>query len=86
MGQGKPKEDDIGALWEKSGKGGAYFSGTIKLPDGTKQEIVVFKNRYKAAQSARLAHLQEQQAGERLAAQPERTRAGQRRRSAFLMR
>lgn len=47
MGQGKPKEEDIGALWEKSGKGGAYFSGTIKLPDGTKQEIVVFKNRYK---------------------------------------
>lgn len=39
--------EDIGALWEKKGKGGAYFSGIVKLPDGRKLEIVVFKNGFK---------------------------------------
>lgn len=39
-------EKSIGALWQKEGKSGTYFSGTIEI-DGKKFGIVVFANGYK---------------------------------------
>ena len=37
---------DIGALWIQTGKNGEYWTGTIEI-NGTKQNVVVFKNTYK---------------------------------------
>jgi hypothetical protein len=36
--------NELGVLWEKSGRNGTYFTGSLELPDGTKQPVVVFKN------------------------------------------
>lgn len=41
------KEDKIGALWINEGNSGEYWSGNINLPDGTKQNVVIFRNTYK---------------------------------------
>lgn len=38
--------DELGALWQKTGKKGAWFSGTITI-NGEKIPIVVFPNNYK---------------------------------------
>jgi len=38
--------DSIGALWQKSGKKGTWFSGSIEV-EGKKIPLVVFKNDYK---------------------------------------
>lgn len=40
------KEKDIGALWEKHGNAGPYFTGSIEI-DGKKIRIIAFKNGYK---------------------------------------
>ena len=40
-------EKSIGALWIKTGDKGEYWTGNIELPDGTKQNVIVFKNTYK---------------------------------------
>lgn len=37
---------DIGALWVQTGKNGEYWSGSIEI-NGTKQNVLVFKNTYK---------------------------------------
>ena len=39
-------EKSMGALWVKKGKV-RFLSGIIEHPDGTKMDIVVFKNTYK---------------------------------------
>lgn len=43
-----PTQDDkIGALWAKSSRGGVeFYKGTIEI-DGTKHEVVVFRNGFK---------------------------------------
>ena len=41
------KENEIGAIWQRTTKNGdAFFSGKLKL-DGKEYEIVIFKNGYK---------------------------------------
>ena len=40
-------EKSIGALWIVTGNKGEYWKGNIELPDGTKQNVIVFKNTYK---------------------------------------
>ena len=40
-------EKSIGALWIKTGKNGEYWTGNIELPDGTKQNVIVFRNGFK---------------------------------------
>ena len=40
-------EKSIGALWIKTGNKGKYWVGNIELPDGTKQNVIVFRNTYK---------------------------------------
>lgn len=40
-------EKSIGALWIKTGSKGEYWTGYIELPNGTKQNVIVFKNTYK---------------------------------------
>ena len=40
-------EKSIGALWVQTGSKGEYWTGNIELPDGTKQNVIVFKNNYK---------------------------------------
>lgn len=40
-------EKSIGALWIKTGNKGEYWTGNIELKDGTKQNIIIFKNTYK---------------------------------------
>lgn len=42
------KEDECGALWQKSAESGDYFSGHVEIA-GAKHKIVVFANRYKDA-------------------------------------
>jgi uncharacterized protein (DUF736 family) len=42
------KEKEIGALWEKQGSTGPYFTGSIEI-DGKQIRIVAFKNGYKKA-------------------------------------
>lgn len=37
-------EKSIGALWINTGTNGEYFTGNIELPDGSKQNVIVFKN------------------------------------------
>jgi len=37
-------KDSIGSLWEKGGKKGKFFSGSIKQMNGQELQIVVFKN------------------------------------------
>lgn len=41
------KEDEIGALWTRQGGRGEFLSGTLTRADGSKLEIVVFKNDHK---------------------------------------
>ena len=36
----------IGALWEKKGRSGTFYSGNIEI-DGQETNILVFKNKYK---------------------------------------
>ena len=43
--------NELGVLWEKSGKKGPYFTGTIEI-GGVKQPIVVFKNGNKRSDKA----------------------------------
>lgn len=43
MAEGSRNPDELGALWEKSGPKGQYFTGTV---NGVK--VVVFKNHHKA--------------------------------------
>lgn len=40
-------EKSMGALWIKTGKKGEYWTGNIELPDGTKQNVIVFRNIFK---------------------------------------
>ena len=40
-------EKSIGALWVATNDKGEFWKGNIELPDGTKQNIIVFKNSYK---------------------------------------
>lgn len=40
-------EKSMGALWIKTGKNGEYWTGNIELPDGTKQNVIVFRNGFK---------------------------------------
>ncbi len=42
---------NIGALWQKEGERGTYFSGVLENEDGTKTKIVVFKNNYKDSEN-----------------------------------
>jgi hypothetical protein len=44
-------EDELGALWEKSGAKGAYMTGTIEI-DGTKHNVVLFKNGNKKSEKS----------------------------------
>ena len=37
----------IGALWMQTNEKGEYWTGNIEMPDGTKQNVIVFKNNYK---------------------------------------
>jgi hypothetical protein len=37
------KENELGALWEKEGKKGKYFSGNVTI-EGNRQYFVVFRN------------------------------------------
>jgi len=39
--------NNIGALWIKEGTNGEFFKGNIKLDNGEKINIVIFKNNYK---------------------------------------
>ena len=40
--------DNIGALWvSEDAQGNKYFSGSIDMPDGTRQKVVIFKNTFK---------------------------------------
>lgn len=42
------RDDELGALWLKTGKTGEKFlSGIINLADGTEQKVLVFPNRHK---------------------------------------
>lgn len=43
-------EDNMGALWKKSGPKGEYFSGMVEVGD-EKINIVVFPNSYKKAEN-----------------------------------
>lgn len=36
-------EDELGALWVRTGARGDYMTGTIEI-DGTKHNVVLFKN------------------------------------------
>jgi len=40
-------DKSIGALWIKTGNKGEYWTGNIELKDGTKQNVIVFRNSYK---------------------------------------
>ncbi len=40
-------DKSIGALWIQTGEKGEYWTGNITLSDGTKQNVIVFKNSYK---------------------------------------
>lgn len=44
MAEGQRNEEELGALWEKSGGKGTYFTGTV-----CGQKVVVFKNDRKRA-------------------------------------
>lgn len=39
-------EKSIGALWVQTGEKGEYWTGNIEI-NGTKQNVIVFKNNYK---------------------------------------
>ena len=41
------KEDKIGALWIKAGNNGEFWTGNIDMQDGTKQNVIIFKNGFK---------------------------------------
>lgn len=41
------KEDKIGALWIKTGNNGEFWTGNIDMQDGTKQNVLIFKNGFK---------------------------------------
>lgn len=41
------KEDKIGALWIKTGNNGEFWTGNIDMQDGTKQNVIIFKNGFK---------------------------------------
>lgn len=43
-------EDNMGALWKKSGPKGEYFSGSVEV-NGEKINIVVFPNSFKKAEN-----------------------------------
>ena len=43
--------NELGVLWEKSGGKGPYFTGSLEI-DGTKHQIVVFKNTTKRNEKA----------------------------------
>lgn len=43
--------NEIGALWEKSGRKGAYMTGTLDI-DGTKHQVVLFKNGNKKSEKS----------------------------------
>ncbi len=40
------KQESIGAIWERDGKGGVFLSGEIEV-DGQKVKFVAFRNKYK---------------------------------------
>jgi len=44
-------ENELGVLWEKSGRNGTYFTGNIEI-GGEKHRIVVFKNGNKRGEKA----------------------------------
>ena len=44
-------KDDIGALWEREKNGKTYFSGTIKLENGSVLEIIAFPNDFKTKEN-----------------------------------
>ena len=41
------KKRELGALWRVDGKNQSFYSGEIALSDGSKQKIVIFKNKFK---------------------------------------
>ena len=41
------ENNNIGALWVKEGQKGEFYKGHIKLDNGEKVNIVIFKNNYK---------------------------------------
>lgn len=43
--------NELGVLWEKDGNRGPYFTGSLEI-DGTKHQIVVFKNGNKRSEKA----------------------------------
>ena len=46
------REQELGALWQKQGAKGVYFTGSISLDGGTtKQRIVVFANNHKKSEN-----------------------------------
>ncbi len=47
MSEFQKNEDEVGALWEKSGRGGPYMSGEING-----QRVVVFRNDKKRSEKA----------------------------------
>ena len=40
-------DKSIGALWITSNEKGEFWKGNIELSDGTKKNVIVFKNNYK---------------------------------------
>lgn len=40
-------DKSIGALWITSNEKGEFWKGNIELPDGTKKNVIVFKNKFK---------------------------------------
>ena len=41
------KKRELGALWRVEGRNQSFYSGEIALSDGSKQKIVIFKNKFK---------------------------------------
>lgn len=46
QGQQREREEELGALWVKSGANGNFMTGSIAV-DGVKVDVIVFENRYK---------------------------------------
>jgi|APGre2960657404_1045060.scaffolds.fasta_scaffold87572_1 hypothetical protein len=47
---------ELGALWKKEGKNGAFYSGKLKI-DGKEQEIVCFANKNKSSDNQPDIHI-----------------------------
>lgn len=58
-------EKSIGALWIKTGNKGEYWTGNIELKDGTKQNVIVFRNTYKKDKQPDLRIFEQKQKGKK---------------------